>query len=76
MNIDWWALVLVALVSIGTSVVFVILLATGIRLVVTSHTAASAGRRGAVTLSTGYALLGLAGLLVLYGIYLIVPQFH
>ena len=76
MNIDWWALVLVALVSIGMSVVFVILLATGIRLVVTSHTATRSGGRGAVALSTGYTLLGLAGLLVLFGIYLIVPQFH
>jgi hypothetical protein len=29
-----------------------------------------------VTISLGYALLGVAGLLVLFGIYLIVPQFH
>jgi hypothetical protein len=29
-----------------------------------------------VTVSLGYALLGVAGLLVLFGIYLIVPQFH
>lgn len=76
MNIDWWALVLVAVVSIGMSVVFVILLATGIRLVVASQTATRSGGRGAVALSSGYALLGLAGLLVLFGIYLIVPQFH
>jgi hypothetical protein len=26
--------------------------------------------------SLGYVLLGLAGLLVLFGIYLIIPQFH
>jgi hypothetical protein len=26
--------------------------------------------------SLGYALLGIAGLLVLFGLYLIVPQFH
>jgi hypothetical protein len=34
------------------------------------------GGSGTPALSMGYALLGLAGLLVLYGIYLIVPQFH
>lgn len=73
MNIDWWALVLVGVVSIAMSVLFVILLSAGIRLVV-----AARGRDGAatLTLSTGYALLGLAGLLVLFGLYLIVPQFH
>ena len=73
MSIDWWALVLVALVSIGMSVLFVILLSAGIRLVVTARGRAGGGT---VALSSGYALLGLAGLLVLFGIYLIVPQFH
>jgi hypothetical protein len=29
-----------------------------------------------VTVSFGYVLLGIAGLLVLFGIYVIVPQFH
>jgi hypothetical protein len=73
MNIDWWALVLVGVVSISMSVLFVLLLSAGIRLVV-----AARERNGAatLTLSTGYALLGLAGLLVLFGLYLIVPQFH
>ena len=71
MSIDWWALVLVALVSIGMSVLFVILLSAGIRLVV-----AARSRAGSVALSAGYGLLGLAGLLVLFGLYLIVPQFH
>lgn len=73
MNIDWWALVLVGVVSIGMSVLFVILLSAGIRLVVAAH---GRSRGAAVALSSGYALLGLAGLLVLFGIYLIVPQFH
>lgn len=53
--------------------IFTILLASGIRLV----SAAKINRtRAALVLSLGYALLGLAGLLVLFGIYLIVPQFH
>ncbi len=72
MNIDWWALVLVAVVSIGMSVLFVILLSAGIRLVVASRARTSAG---SLALTGGYALLGLAGLLVLFGLYLIIPQF-
>ena len=71
MTIDWWALVLVGVVSIGMSVLFVILLSAGIRLVV-----AARSRAGSVALSAGYGLLGLAELLVLFGLYLIVPQFH
>ena len=71
MNIEWGALLLVAVVSIGMSVLFVILLSGGIRLVV-----ASRERAGSVAASAGYGLLGLAGLLVLFGIYLIVPQLH
>ena len=74
MSIDWWALVLVALVSTGMSVLFVILLSAGIRLVVAARGRSGGGATAAI--SGGYALLGLAGLLVLFGIYLIVPQFH
>ncbi len=73
MSIDWWALVLVGIVSISMSVLFVILLSAGIRLVVAARERTS---YGSVALSAGYGLLGLAGLLVLFGIYLIVPQFH
>ncbi|SDR69578.1 hypothetical protein SAMN04488543_0083 [Friedmanniella luteola] len=73
MTIDWWALVLVAVVSTALSVLFVTLLAAGIRLVVTAR-GRTAG--ATLTLSTGYALLGLAGLLVLFGLYLIIPPFH
>ena len=72
MNIDWWALVLVAVVSTVMSVLFVILLSAGIRLVVAARGRAGSG---SLALSGGYALLGLAGLLVLFGLYLIIPQF-
>jgi hypothetical protein len=55
------------------SVIFTILLASGIRLV---SAAKIKSNEGGSVLSLGYALLGLAGVLVLFGIYLIVPQFH
>jgi hypothetical protein len=76
MHIDWAALGVVAVVSIATSVIFTILLATGIRLVSAAKIKSNEGGSGAVTVSLGYVLLGIAGLLVLFGIYLIVPQFH
>ena len=76
MHIDWAALGIVAVVSIVTSVVFTILLATGIRLASAAKIKTNQGGSGTRALSIGYAVLGLAGLLVLYGIYLIVPQFH
>jgi hypothetical protein len=52
------------------------LLATGIRLVSAAKIKSNLGGSGTVGYSLGYALLGLAGLLVLFGIYLIIPQFH
>ncbi|WP_375424245.1 hypothetical protein [uncultured Friedmanniella sp.] len=72
MHIDWAALAIVAVVSIVSSVVFVALLAAGIRVL----TPAQVGSGDRVNRPLGYGLLGLAGLLVLYGLYLIVPQFH
>jgi hypothetical protein len=77
MHIDWAALVVVAVVSIVTSVIFTILLAAGIRLVsIAKIKSNEGGGASSAIISVGYVLLGLAGLLVLFGIYLIVPQFH
>lgn len=76
MNIDWTALGIVAVVSILMSVFFTILLASGIRLVSAAKIKSNQGGSGTAILSIGYMLIGIAGLLVLFGIYLIVPQFH
>jgi hypothetical protein len=76
MHIDWAALGIVAVVSIGTSVIFTILLAGGIRLVSAAKIKSNEGGSGTLILSLAYVLLGLAGLLVLFGIYLIIPRFH
>jgi hypothetical protein len=76
MHIDWAALAVVAVVSIAASVIFTILLAAGIRLLSAAKIKSNQGGSGTLTVSLGYALLGVAGLLVLFGIYLIVPQFH
>ena len=76
MRIDWAALGVVSAVSIVTTVVFVALLSGGIRLVSAAKVRANSGQSTTVVLSAGYTLLGLAGLLVLFGLYLIIPQFN
>jgi hypothetical protein len=76
MHIDWAALVVVTVVSILTSVIFTILLAAGIRLVSIAKIKSNEGGSSTAIVSVGYLLLGMAGLLVLFGIYLIIPRFH
>lgn len=76
MRVDWAALGIVTAVSIVTSVIFTVLLATGIRLVSAAKIKSNEGGSGTATVSLGYVLIGIAGLLVLFGIYLIVPQSH
>jgi hypothetical protein len=76
MHIDWAALGVVAVVSIAASVIFTILLASGIRLVSTAKIKSNEGGSGTATVSLGYLSLSIAALIVLFGIYLIVPQFH
>jgi hypothetical protein len=76
MHVDWAALGVVAVVSIAASVIFTILLASGIRLVSAAKIKSNEGGSGTATVSLGYLSLGIAALIVLFGIYLIVPQFH
>ena len=76
MHVDWATLAIVAVVSIMTSVIFTILLASGIRLVSAAKIKSNEGGSGIATVSLGYLSLSIAALIVLFGIYLIVPQFH
>jgi hypothetical protein len=76
MHVDWAALAIVAVVSIMTSVIFTILLASGIRLVSAAKIKSNEGGSGIATVSLGYLSPSIAALIVLFGIYLIVPQFH
>jgi hypothetical protein len=76
MKIDWAALGIVAVVSIAMAVVFTVLLAAGIRVVSAARSRQHQGSSASAVLAGGYSLLGLAAVLVLFGIWLIVPQFH
>lgn len=71
MSIDWAALGIVAVVSVVMTVVFVFLLSSGIRFMAAGQAAAHQG--GGVSRTAGIALLICAALLVVFGIYLILP---
>ena len=76
MKIDWAALGVVAAVSVGMSVLFTILLSGGIRSVSAARLHRNRDGSGTAVLVGGYTLLGLATVLVLFGLWLIVPQLH
>ena len=69
MRVDWVALGIATVVSIVTSVIFTILLATGIRLVSAAKIKSNEGGSGTATVTLWYIRIGVAGLLVLSGIY-------
>jgi hypothetical protein len=75
-NIDWLTLLEVTAVSLVASVVFVALLAGGIRYVSAARVRTNQGMSGSSRLAGGYSMLALAGALVLYGLYRIIPIFH
>lgn len=75
-HIDWQSLLIVAVVSIAATVLFTALLAAGIRLYSLASVRTDLGQASAAVRAAGISFLGLAGLLVLFGIYLIVPFFH
>lgn len=81
--IDWNALLLVAVVSIGAATSVSLAFSLGIRLLTNAkHIQENSKKKeGAKPLETlnriaAYALFTLASSAILYGIYLIVPYFH
>ncbi len=75
--IDWMSFVVVAVASLVGASVLVMLAALGLRLFESGSRARSDdARAGRVTLAFARTLFGMCGLLVLYGVYLIVPFFH
>ncbi len=81
MNIDWASLVLVAITTVVAAVAIVGIFSLGVTALTSGGNRQSGG--SAVTSPpspaakiAGYACVGISGLLVLYGLYLIIPQFH
>ena len=76
MHIDWKSLGIVAAVSIGAAVIIVAIVALGIASLATADSRAEVTQPAGLARAAGYACIGAAGLIVLYGLYLIIPQFH
>jgi len=87
MNIDWHSLVLVAITTVVAAIAIVGIFSFGV-LALTGGNRGTAGtvdagpaetgqtKVGAGARLAGYACIGISALLVLYGLYLVVPQFH
>ena len=86
MIINWGALALVACATVVAAISIVGLFSLGVAALTAGadQTAAATGRAAAATTRTrlnlltvaGFACVGTAGLFALYGLYLIIPQFH
>lgn len=75
-HIDWESLLVVTVVSIVATVIFAVLLSAGIRYVSLAAVRANQRQPALAARVAGASFLGLSGLLVLFGLYLIVPLFH
>lgn len=76
MKIDWASLGVVAAVTIAVTLVVVGVVSIGISALVTAESRAASGASALPAKIVGYLCVGVAGLILLYGLYLIIPQFH
>ncbi len=73
LDIDWSSIALVFAVALVVVVAVVTLYSTGLRLL---SLGASARDRAKSATAAGWLCLGIGGLAVLYGVYLVIPLFH
>jgi small-conductance mechanosensitive channel len=76
MKIDWASLGVVAVVTLAVTLVVVGIVSIGIASLVTADNRRAAGVSDSVAKVIGYLCWGVAGLILLYGLYLIIPQLH
>ena len=86
LGIDWGAFVVVFVISFAAAVVIVAFYALGLRLLATGSgddvgadgalTEGAHGTRPALATLGAYACFAVGAAAVLYGLYLIIPQFH
>ena len=81
MNIDWASLVLVAITTVVAAIAIVGVFSLGVAALTSGDEHESGGALvqnppSGLAKIAGYACVGISGLLVLYGLYLIIPQFH
>ncbi len=75
MNIDWNSLVLVAITTVVAAIAIVGIFSLGV-LTLTGGNGDTSGTVRPTARFAGYACVAVSGLLVLYGLYLVIPQFH
>ncbi|MGS0685934.1 hypothetical protein ACVBEQ_12440 [Nakamurella sp. GG22] len=75
MNIDWNSLLLVAITTVVAAIAIVGVFSLGV-VTLTGGNGSTTRTVGPAARFAGYACVGISGLLVLYGLYLIIPQFH
>jgi hypothetical protein len=76
MSIDWGSLGEVAVVSIGATIGVVVLFALGVRALAERETVRAHGGGGTFQQVSAGACFLVCVCAVLYGLYLIIPQFH
>ncbi|MFD0687978.1 hypothetical protein [Actinomadura fibrosa] len=76
MDIKWSSLGQVFVVSLGATVAVVVIFAVGLLAASARQTAVEQGRPATVPAAAAGLCFAACAALVLYGVYLIVPQFH
>ena len=76
MKIDWASLGLVAVVTIVAAALVVGIYSLGVAALSTADAQGGRGSGRAANRPLGYACMAVSGLIVAYGIYLIIPAFH
>ncbi|GGV34678.1 hypothetical protein GCM10010495_59610 [Kitasatospora herbaricolor] len=76
MALHWSALGEVAAVSIGSTVAIAVVFTLGVRSMLNRQEARESGRSSAAALAGAAVCFLACGGAVLYGLYLIIPQFH
>lgn len=76
MTINWAALLLVAVATITAAISIVGLFALGVASLTMHQRSTTVGTPSAAATVAGYACLAASGMIAIYGLYLIIPQFH
>jgi ribosomal protein S3 len=74
MSVDWMAVLVVAVVSVAATALIALLLAAGIRLLLPGRGATRPAQTSVVSRTMGWALLGVTGVVILAGLWLLVPH--
>ncbi len=76
MSIDWISLAQVAVVTVVAAIAIVGVVSGGALMLDRAKVRQSGGDGAASLVMIGWGMIGLAGLVVLYGLYLLIPYFH